>query len=102
MAPSESGIQKVTSARMLPSVSTWAKADQRKILPKRVRGRRRMGAASLRPQRQEIADVAHGLDALLEIAAGVELAAHLAHERVDVAVDARGRLAREGGGRELV
>src|SRR5579859_1257679 len=59
-------------------------------------------AASLHRQSQEIADVAHGLDALLEIAAGIELAAHLAHKRVDVAVDAGARLARESGGRELV
>src|SRR5215469_9332898 len=102
MAPSESGIQNVTNARMLPSVSTWAKADQRKILPKRVRGRSRMGAASVHRQRQEVADVAHGLDAALEIALRVELAAYFAHERVDVAVDAGGCLARESGGGELV
>src|ERR1700732_2337047 len=87
---------------MLPSVSTWAKTDQMKILLKSVRGMALMGRASLQRQRQEIAHVAHGLDAPLEIALRIELAAHLAHERVDVAVDTRALLAREGGGRELV
>src|SRR5260370_12319881 len=87
---------------MLPSVSTWASADQMKILLKSVRGMALMGPASLQGQRQQIADVAHGLDAALEIALGIELAAHLAHERVDVAVDARGLLAGGGGGPELV